>query len=258
MLGWRQYTVALVLESSMGLGYRVLRSVARLAFAAQMRLEISGVERLPRTGPVLFVSNHLGPTDQFAIAMRLPHELRILAKAEVFEWPVVGWLARRGEAIPIRRGEADREAMRTLRDLLLDGAAALVFPEGTYADADEPLGMIPVKTGAAWLAWRTGAWVAPVAITGTESIWTPGRGWRVWRRSRVRVVFGDPYQPVWPRDVAPKAALRIAADEMALRIAALLPNGYRGVYARPAYDAGLLRSALAADVYGDDGVGVEC
>ncbi|HEX5440610.1 MAG TPA: lysophospholipid acyltransferase family protein [Ktedonobacterales bacterium] len=242
----------------MSLGYRVLRSVARLAFAAQMRLEISGVERLPRTGPVLFVSNHLGPTDQFAIAMRLPHELRILAKAEVFEWPVVGWLARRGEAIPIRRGEADREAMRTLRDLLLDGAAALVFPEGTYADADEPLGMIPVKTGAAWLAWRTGAWVAPVAITGTESIWTPGRGWRVWRRSRVRVVFGDPYQPVWPRDVAPKAALRIAADEMALRIAALLPNGYRGVYARPAYDAGLLRSALAADVYGDDGVGVEC
>ena len=56
----------------MGVGYRVLRSVARLAFAAQMRLEVSGAERLPPAGPVLFVSNHLGPTDQFAIAMRLP------------------------------------------------------------------------------------------------------------------------------------------------------------------------------------------
>lgn len=215
----------------MGLGYRVLRSVARVAFAAQMRLEISGAERLPRRGPVLFVSNHLGPTDQFAIVMRLPHEVRILAKAEVFEWPVIGWLARRGEAIPIRRGEADREAMRTLRDLLLRGAAALVFPEGTYVDTDEPLGMIPVKTGAAWLAWHTGAWVVPVAITGTEIVWTSGRGWRLWRRPRVRVVFGEPYQPVWPTGVAPKVAWRMVADEMALRIAALLPEGYRGAYA---------------------------
>jgi 1-acyl-sn-glycerol-3-phosphate acyltransferase len=198
-----------------------------------MRLEVSGAERLPPDGPVLFVSNHLGPTDQFAIAMRLPHELRILAKAEVFEWPILGWLARRGEAIPIRRGEADREAMRTLRGLMLRGASALVFPEGTYVDAHEPLGMLPVKTGAAWLAWHTGATVVPVAITGTEILWTPGRGWRLWqfwRRSRVSVVFGEPYRPVWPAGVAPKLAWRSAADEMALRIAALLPEGYRGVY----------------------------
>ena len=223
----------------MSLGYRVLRSVARVAFAAQMRLENSGAERLPRRGPVLFVSNHLGPTDQFAIVMRLPHEVRILAKAEVFEWPVIGWLARRGEAIPIRRGAVDREAMRTLRDLLLRGAAALVFPEGTYVDADEPLGMIPVKTGAAWLAWHSGAWVVPVAITGTEIVWTPGRGWRVWRlwrRTRVRVVFGEPYQPTWPAGVALKVAWRMVADEMALRIAALLPAGYRGAYALPEPD----------------------
>lgn len=215
----------------MGVGYRILRSAASLLITAQMRLEISGAERLPASGPVLFVSNHLGLTDQFAIAVRLPHELRILAKAEVFEWPVLGWLARRGEAIPIRRGEVDREAMRTLRDLLQRGAWALVFPEGTFVDAHEPLGMLPVKTGAAWLAWHTGATVQPVAITGTETVWSPGRGWRVWQRPRVRVIFGEPYQPVWPADVAPKIAWRLAADEMATRIAALLPVGYRGVYA---------------------------
>ena len=215
----------------MGVGYRILRSAASLLITAQMRLEISGAERLPPSGPVLFVSNHLGLTDQFAIAVRLPHELRILAKAEVFEWPVLGWLARRGEAIPIRRGEVDREAMRTLRNLLQRGAWALVFPEGTFVDAHEPLGMLPVKTGAAWLAWHTGATVQPVAITGTETVWSPGRGWRVWQRPRVRVIFGEPYQPVWPADVAPKTAWRLAADEMATRIAALLPEGYRGVYA---------------------------
>lgn len=220
----------------MGVGYRVLRAAARFVLALQMRLEVSGVERLPRGGPVLFVSNHLGLTDQLAIGARLPHELRILAKAELFEWPILGWLARRGDAVPIRRGEADREALRTVRDLLRDGAWVLVFPEGTYVDADVPLGMIPVKTGAAWLAWNTGASVVPIALTGTETVWSPGRGWRLWHRPRVRVIFGEPYVPVRPDGVPQKVAWRIVADEMARRIAALLPEGYRGVYAPDASD----------------------
>lgn len=229
----------------MGVGYHILRSAAKLVLAFQMRLEIRGIERLPRTGPLLFVSNHLGNTDQLAIAVRLPQEVHILAKAEIFEWPIVGWLARRGEAVPIRRGEADREALRTMRDLLYSGAWVLVFPEGTYVDPGEPLGMLPVKTGAAWLAWRTGATIVPVAITGTEVVWSPGRGWRLWQRPRVRVTFGEPYKLVWPEHAAQKPALRAAADEMARRIAALLPEGYRGVYAQsaPELSGGISRSS---------------
>lgn len=221
----------------MGLGYRILRSVAKLILTFQMRLDIRGIERLPQTGPLLLVSNHLGLTDQFAIAARLPHEVRILAKAEIFDWPIIGWLAHRGEVVPIRRGEADREALRTVRDLLRGGAWVLVFPEGTFVDAHEPFGMAPVKTGAAWLAWYTGVTVVPVAITGTETVWAPSRGWRFWQRPPVRVTFGDPYQPSWPEQAPPKVAWRVIADEMALRIAALLPEKYRGVYALPTLES---------------------
>ena len=233
MLGWQQSNVTPFVECVMGLGYRLIRSAARLALSLQMRLEITGIERLPQTGPILFVSNHLGITDQLAIGARLPHELRILAKAELFEWPILGWLARQSGVVPIRRGEADRAAMRTMRDLLCGGAWVLVFPEGTFVDPHEPLGMVSVKTGAAWLAWHTGATVAPVAITGTEIVWSPGRGWRLWRRPHVHVTFGEPYMPAWPEHVAQKVAWRSAADEMAVRIAALLPEGYRGAYALP-------------------------
>lgn len=214
----------------MGLGYRLIRFAARLVFALQMRLEVSGIERLPKTGAILLVSNHLGLTDQFAIGICLPHEVRILAKAELFQWPIVGWLARRGKAVPIRRGTADREAMRVMCHLLRGGAWVLVFPEGTYASPSKSVGMLPVKTGAAWLAWHTGATVVPVAITGTETIWSPGRGWRLWHRPRVRVVFGAPYTPEWPEREPLKTAWRRVADEMAMRIAALLPESYRGVY----------------------------
>lgn len=214
----------------MAWGYRILRAAARLVLAEQMRLEIVGIERLPKTGPLLLVSNHLGLTDQFVIAARLKHEVRILTKAELFEWPVLGGLARWADAVPIRRGEADRVALRTIRDTLRGGAWVLVFPEGTYAQSDEPLGMLPVKAGAAWLAWQSGAPIAPIAITGTESVWSPGRGWRIWHRPQVRVVFGEPYTPVWQESLTLKESLRIAADEMATRIAALLPDAYRGVY----------------------------
>lgn len=230
MLGWQQSNVAPFVGFSMGLGYRIIRAVASLVLSLQMRLEITGIERVPPTGPILFVSNHLGITDQLAIGVRLPHELRILAKAEMFEWPILGWLARQSGVVPIRRGEADREAMRTTRDLLRGGAWVLVFPEGTFVDPDAPLGMVPVKTGAAWLAWHTGALVVPVGITGTEIVWSPGRGWRLWQRPPVHVTFGEPYMPVWPAQVAQKVAWRTAADEMAARIAALVPEGYRGAY----------------------------
>jgi len=231
----------------MGVGYHILRSAARLILAFQMQLEVRGIEHVPRTGPLLFVSNHLGNSDQFAIAVRLPQEVRILAKAEIFEWPILGWLARRGEAVPIHRGEADREALRTMRELLDSGAWVLVFPEGTYVDPGEPLGMLPVKTGAAWLAWHTGATVVPVAITGTEVVWSPGRGWRLWKRPHVLVTFGEPYKPVWPENAAQKLAWRAAADEMARRIAALLPEGYRGAYARsvPELSGGVSHSSLS-------------
>jgi 1-acyl-sn-glycerol-3-phosphate acyltransferase len=217
----------------MSLGYRLIRMIARLILLLQMRLETSGIEHLPRSGSLLLVSNHLGLTDQFAIAARIPNELRILTKAELFEWPIIGWLARRGDAVPIHRGDADREALRTVRDLLRNGAWVLIFPEGTYVDLDESLGMIPVKTGAAWLALQTDTKIVPVAITGTEVVWSPGRGWRIWQRPRVRVVFGEPYLPTWPENVAAKIAWRAVADEMAHRIASLLPEGYRGVYATP-------------------------
>ena len=231
----------------MGVGYHILRSAAKLILAFQMQLEIHGIERLPRSGPLLFVSNHLGLTDQFAIAARLPHQVRILAKAELFEWPIVGWLARRGEVVPIRRGEADREALRTVRDLLDSGAWVLVFPEGTFVDSHEPFGMARVKTGAAWLAWHTGATVVPVAITGTEVVWSPGRGWRLWQRPHVLVTFGEPYKPDWPEQAAQKLAWRAAADEMAVRIAALLPERYRGAYARsaPELSGGVSHSSLS-------------
>src|SRR5260370_35679779 len=212
----------------MKIGYRGLRLAAALLLACQTRLWVYGVERIPRSGAVLLVANHLGAIDPVAIALRIPRMVRILAKAEILTFPVLGGLARLGAVIPIRRGESDREALRTVVDQLWDGQAALVFPEGTFRRVPEPAAMAAVKPGAAWLALRTGATVVPVGIGGTERVWHPSRGWKLWHRPHVYVVFGEPYV-VKPRQGVPnKTALAENAGEIAGRIAPLLAAQYRG------------------------------
>ncbi len=210
--------------------YAMLRALAHLVVASQMRLRVAGDEHVPRDGPVLLVSNHLGLTDPLVIAVELSRHVRFLAKAELFEWPVIGGLARGARAIPIRRGASDRQSLRAVAAQLTRGQCVLVFPEGTYSAPPLPAAMIPVKTGAAWLALRTGAPVVPVAIWGTERVWHAARGWRAGRRPEVNVTFGEPYLPARPVGVGMKAACETVADDMARKIAALLPDMYRGHY----------------------------
>src|SRR5262249_4781735 len=94
------------------------------------------------------------------------------------------------------------------------------------------VGLLPFKTGTAWLALRSGCPIVPVGVTGAERVWHWKRGWRPWRRPRVSIVFGEPYRLEHEPGAPLKVELQSAADQMARRIADLLPEGYRGVYAR--------------------------
>jgi len=210
--------------------YRLVRLILRAALPLQMRLCVTGEEHVPTMGPVLLVSNHLSTVDPLVIGVALSRELRILAKAEIFDWPVVGPLARRCEVVPIRRGQRDIAALRILADQLKTGNAVLIFPEGTYAKPPDPAALLQFKIGAVWLATRVRAPVVPVAIWGSEDVWTRGRGWRLWRRPPVYVRFGPPYAPHLPVDIGSRDALQSAADEMASHIRELLPERYHGYY----------------------------
>jgi 1-acyl-sn-glycerol-3-phosphate acyltransferase len=212
------------------LGYGVIRALGRIVVFAQMRLRVVGVERVPAKGGVILVSNHLGLSDPLPIGLRLPRQMRMLGKIEIFRRFVLGGVAHIAGAVPIRRGESDRDALLTVLDLLKAGECLLVFPEGTYAHAPAPVGMLPLKTGAAWLALRSGCQVVPVGITGTEQVWHWARGWRPWRRPQVSVVFGEPYTLQVESGAPLKVALRAATEDMGRRIAALLPERYRDAY----------------------------
>ncbi len=167
--------------------YTVLKACAVAVMRLLFRLRHHGRERVPRTGPVLLVSNHSSLLDPPLVGGSTPRPVSFMAKAELFRIPLFGGLIRRLNARPVRREGSDPSALRTALRVLEDGGALLVFPEGTRG----PEGVLrPGKAGAGMLAVLSGAAVVPVYINGSGRAWPRGR--KLPRPARVTVWFGEP------------------------------------------------------------------
>jgi len=196
--------------------YTVLRlctiALARLLF----RLESSGSENIPATGPVLLVSNHSSVLDPPLVGSAAGRQLSFLAKAELFHVPLLGALIHRLNARPIRREGADPAALRTAMRVLEEGGALLIFPEGTRGEE----GIIrSAKAGAGMLAVLSGAPVVPVYVQGTGRAWPRGR--RLPRPAKVSVTFGKPIKFETDRGAARKGRYEVASREMMEAVARL-------------------------------------
>ena len=130
----------------------------------------------PRTGPLIIAANHASNLDVPIIGAwlipRLGRRIHWLGKKELFDWPIIGWVAANGGVHPVDRGAADVEAFRLAQRILDQGHVLFVFPEGTRS----PDGALQeARDGIALLALRTGAPVVPVGIAGSNGVWPKGQ-----------------------------------------------------------------------------------
>lgn len=189
--------------------YWIAWAVCRPLFRVLFRFSRGGGEHVPRTGPVLFVSNHISGSDPPLLgAGALPRRLHFMAKKELFANPVAGRLIRSGGAFPVDRGGADRNAIRMAKDVLSRGDALLMFPEGTRSE-DGRLG--PAWPGAGSLALDPGVTVVPMAIWGSQRRFGP-----------VRVEIGAPIDLSDLTEGSRAERARTAAERMMDAIAELL------------------------------------
>lgn len=137
---------------------RIVHAIISIALRLFFRrIETSSVERVPATGPLIFVFNHPnGLIDPALVFCSLPRRVSFLAKSTLFRLPVLGFLMRAVEALPvyrrIDRGEDVSQNRRTFEacyELLRRGRCIALFPEGVSHSATE---MLPVKSGAARIA----------------------------------------------------------------------------------------------------------
>ena len=167
--------------------YRSIRFLIRVFLWRWLRTQHRGSKNIPVTGPVILAPVHRSNLDAPLLSACTERQLRALAKESLFVNPMGAWICAALGSIPLRRGEADRDAMRAARALLDSGAMLLVFPEGTRQTGDQVTG---VFDGMSYLASKTQAPIIPVGIAGTESALPPGSKFP--RRVRTAIVVGPP------------------------------------------------------------------
>jgi 1-acyl-sn-glycerol-3-phosphate acyltransferase len=154
------------------------------------------LERIPPHGAAILAANHISHFDPFPFALvawdagRAP---RFLAKASVFNIPLVGWLLRGCGQIPVHRGTSDAaKALRDAVNALERGELVMFYPEGTLT-RDPELWPMVAKTGVSRLALETGAPVLPVAHWGSQDVlWPYAKRFRILPRKTIRAAVGEP------------------------------------------------------------------
>jgi 1-acyl-sn-glycerol-3-phosphate acyltransferase len=211
--------------------YAVVRSLLRLAVLLLTRTSVRGREHLPRAGAGIVVSNHIAAVDPGVLVAVLPRPIALMSKAENARGVLKLFIPLMG-AFTVRRGAADRRALRMAEQVLEQGRLLCMFPEGTRS-ASGVLGS--AHGGAALLALKSMAPIIPVAITGTPRIFLRHFPWL--GRPRVTVTVGAPFAVRSPGGLAQRSERERVTGEIMASIAALLPPELRGKHADGAPDA---------------------
>lgn len=131
------------------------------------QIRIYGAEDVPMEGPLLVVSNHASDFDPPILSNCVRRPVAFMAKEELFRVPVLKQAIKLYGAYPVKRGSADRSAIRSAIDCLSDGWGVGVFLEGTRT----PDARIPnPKLGAALIAAKAKVPLLPVSLWGTQAI----------------------------------------------------------------------------------------
>jgi 1-acyl-sn-glycerol-3-phosphate acyltransferase len=214
----------------------LIRTVAlgsRALARSLTRVHIEGdASRIPREGPVILAANHISNADPVVVGAwltpRLGRRIHWLGKREMFDWPIVGWMARNGGVVPVDRGAADVEAFRLAERVLAAGQVLVVFPEGTRSPTGE---LQQPKDGLAMLALRTDATIVPIGVSNTDRVWPKG-SFLPHPGGHVTMRIGEPFRlgGVLPAGLDRKARKAAATETIMRRIAAVLDPRHRGVY----------------------------
>jgi 1-acyl-sn-glycerol-3-phosphate acyltransferase len=159
------------------------RSLFRLLFGTLWRWEIVGKENIPKDGKLIIAPNHASVADPPLTGSAMDRPLYFMAKKELFEIPVLGFLIHRTHAFPIERGKGDIGALRTAKRLIDSEKAVLLFPEGTRS-RDGNFGK--ARPGVGMLSCLCQAPVVPVRIINSNFLS---------KFKKLKVIFGKPVYP---------------------------------------------------------------
>jgi len=164
--------------------YSFLKTILPIILFPFIKIEIKGLNNIPTKGPVVLISNHTSNWDPVVLAAYLPRKLFFMAKEELFKIFFLGPIIRNLQAIPVKRGAADRNAIRQSIKVLDEGKVLAMFPEGTRSKTGEVKDFQP---GAVMIAYKGKATIVPVGLINARNI---GKG----LFTNVTINIGEPLE----------------------------------------------------------------
>lgn len=168
----------------------LIRTFVRVVLYRRFKVRFEGLEHMDLTGPFILAPVHRSNLDGPLVGSSINRRVRYLGKESLFKNPPAAWFMTAVGAFPVRRGEADLDAMRAAKGLLDDGNCMLVFPEGTRQEGDA---VGEIFDGTAWLAGKARVPVVPVGIIGTEHAMASGT--KIPKKAQVAIVAGPALAP---------------------------------------------------------------
>ena len=179
-------------------------------------------------GPLILYSNHTGSLEvPLVFTLLQPRPITGVAKIETWDNAFMGWLFDLWQVIPIRRGDADMDAMRQSLEHLKDGKILGISPEGTRNKSGRLLKGHP---GIVTLALKSGAPLLPIAHWGGEKF---KANLKKFKRTEFNIRVGELITIQTGGQKIDKLNRQVIADELMYQLANLLPDEYRGEYSDP-------------------------
>jgi 1-acyl-sn-glycerol-3-phosphate acyltransferase len=171
----------------MNLVYFLGWSVFRTVYTVYFRWRVYNAGRLPLQGGVILASNHASFLDPPLIGSGVRRGINYLARENLFRFPIMGWVLRQWQVVPVDRDGGGGAGLKAILDRLLAGGAIILFPEGTRTRDGR---LQPARSGIGLTVIKSTAPVVPVRVFGTFEAY--GRHMRIPRPYRVAVKYGEP------------------------------------------------------------------
>jgi 1-acyl-sn-glycerol-3-phosphate acyltransferase len=207
--------------------YRGLAAVILPAVAAMAKLNIRGHEHVPAKGAFVLSPNHYSEIDPVIMAVAIYRSGRIprfMAKASLFEIPVIGRILTTAGQIPVERAgrSSHGEPMQAARQVVRDELGVIIYPEGSLT-RDPALWPMRGKTGAVRMALEAGVPLIPAAHWGTQHLMPRyGKMIHPFPRKPIDILFGPPVDLSDFAGRTDQAAMNEATDRLMAAIAGLL------------------------------------
>ena len=191
--------------------YKFFKVICRFWFGKVLKTKIIGTENIPAQGAFILAANHVSNWDPPFLGTFIDREVCYMGKEELFKNPIMAKICRALHVFPVKRGAADKSAIKTAVKLLKDGKCFGIFPEGTRSKTGK-LGK--AESGVSLIAAMTKSIVIPAAIVNTEKIFSSEI-----KFPRLAVVYGSPIK--FSGSTKDKDALNAFAQEIMNEIAKL-------------------------------------